>query len=104
MRVSGVRYRVRLRLTIRRLMAALVCFGLTFGVIHDAIYVDGEAGEIPWATMACVVVSSLLAFAVIAVKIVRFKNVFSEYRLRCHRDRQSRRAESVVASSGEASS
>jgi hypothetical protein len=78
MRVSGVRYRVRMRFTVRRLMVALICFGLAFGVMHDAMYVNVEAGEIPWASVACTVVSSLLAFALIGMKIVQFKNMLSD--------------------------
>jgi hypothetical protein len=52
MRALGVRYRVRVRFTVWRLMSAVVCFGLALGVRHDAEYTDWEAGETPWVILA----------------------------------------------------
>jgi hypothetical protein len=72
MRAPRVRYRIRLRFTVRRLIASMACFGLAFGVMHDATYVNEEAGEIPWASWAAIV---LLGLPVAAMGLLALLNI-----------------------------
>jgi membrane protein YdbS with pleckstrin-like domain len=80
MRDRRIGYRIHMRFTVRRLMAAMVCFSLALGLVHDAEYVDWEVGETPWATWACIVALALLAFAVMVMQIVDTKNRWCGHR------------------------
>ena len=81
-----VRYRVRVRFTVWRLMGAAACFGLALGLVHDAIHIDDWEQEIPWSLVAGALIFYLLLAAVIGTQIIKLAMFLREYRIRRKRD------------------
>jgi len=70
-----MRYRVRVRFTVWRMMAAVACLGLVLGLVHEAVYDDGRTDGIPlaaWAWLLVFGVCLLAAVIGIALRIVDF--------------------------------
>jgi hypothetical protein len=101
MRAPSVRYRVRVRFTVRRLIAAVACFGLVLGLVHDAGSVDDWEKEIPWSLVAGALIFCLLSAAAIGVQIITLTQFLREYRIRRKRDPLSPRPKSELAARGE---
>jgi hypothetical protein len=69
MGASRVRYRVRVRFAVWRLMSAVACFSLVLGLVHDAV-IDWEK-EVPWSVMAAWLVFCLLVAAMIGIELIK---------------------------------
>jgi hypothetical protein len=79
MRSSRMRYRVRLRFTVWRLLAAVACFGLVLGMIHDAEYT--KQGEVLWSLIVGGAIFYLLLAALIAVPILKLVHFLATHLL-----------------------
>jgi hypothetical protein len=86
MRALRVRYRIRLRFTVWRLLAAIACFGIVLALIHDAANAE-QAGATPLAIAACLLAIALLSVVAIGGPILRIKQFSSDYRIRRKRER-----------------
>jgi hypothetical protein len=71
------RFRVRLRFTVWRLLAAIACFGLVLGMIHDAAYTKDE--EIPRSLVVGMAILYLLLAAIIAVPMLKLVLVLAKH-------------------------
>jgi hypothetical protein len=66
--MQSTRYHVRLRFTVWRLLAAIACFGLVLGMIHDAVYT--KEGEVLWSLVVGGAILYLFLAAMIVVPIL----------------------------------
>ena len=77
------RYRVRLSFTVWRLMAAMACFCLVLGMIHDAEHTKKD--EMGWSLVVAAVIFYLFLGALIVVPLCKLVYARVRYLTALHR-------------------